>query len=275
METSEEIENSAILKCFATYSTKLNHSYDKYESIYKMNRDLNRESKKIICTLHRIPGCAVAEQELCLKESEEQLSMVQASLITSIAKLLDGEALHQYSPAHASGIEEYLEALLFYSFLKKNFILSFEQVCCFMNGDVPLSSFFEISSYAAEPPQVLSSSSAKPVSSCTHSAAKMVSFDAYILGLSDVSGELMRYFIKCAGVGEVEKSALVVQCLRQMNAGYGSLQAPAPSLKNKIAVHRRNLAKVEEINYNLNLRRSELPHCGTNILLTDFEDDFV
>ncbi|KAF2349028.1 Translin family [Trinorchestia longiramus] len=104
-------------------------------------------------------------------------------------------------------------------------------------------------------------------------AAVLVSYDAYILGLSDVSGELMRYFVKCAGIGELTKSAGVVRCLRQMSSGYGTLQAIAPCLENKIGVHRRNLAKVEDINYNLNLRRSELP--ASNFLLLPIEDDFV
>ncbi|KAF2349027.1 Translin family [Trinorchestia longiramus] len=144
-DESKTSEISDILPSFTSYSSRLDHCYDKYESIYKHNRDLTRESKKVICTLHRLPGCPPAEQESCLVECAAQLTSLRDGIIGTTVSMLYGEPPYLYGPAHAGGIEEYVEALLFFSFLKGNIILSYGQVCCFLDSKAELLSFFESS----------------------------------------------------------------------------------------------------------------------------------
>ena len=49
-------DNESINHQFSRYSQLLDHLYNKKEKIFKLNRDLTRESKKIIFALHGIAG---------------------------------------------------------------------------------------------------------------------------------------------------------------------------------------------------------------------------
>ena len=49
-------KDTPLMSIFREYSKKLDSKNDKYERIYKTNRDVTQKSKKIIFSLQRIPG---------------------------------------------------------------------------------------------------------------------------------------------------------------------------------------------------------------------------
>ena len=48
--------DTPLMTLFRDYSKRLNDKNDKYERIYKTNRDITNKSKKVIFSLQRIPG---------------------------------------------------------------------------------------------------------------------------------------------------------------------------------------------------------------------------
>lgn len=55
-ELPEICQDSQLMIKFREYSKMLDEKNDKYERIYKTSRDVTVRSKRVIFTLHRIPG---------------------------------------------------------------------------------------------------------------------------------------------------------------------------------------------------------------------------
>ncbi|CAI2189386.1 11706_t:CDS:2 [Funneliformis geosporum] len=82
----------------------------------------------------------------------------------------------------------------------------------------------------------------------------------YVLGVADLTGELMRYAINCVGKGDHNRAIQVCQFLRSLKADYDVLKISSKSpLARKMEGIKMNLAKVEDACYAFTIRGSEYP----------------
>ena len=89
----------------------------------------------------------------------------------------------------------------------------------------------------------------------------------YVLGISDVAGELMRIAVHSVGVGDKETPFVIRQTLRELCTVMSSLYGIARDLPHKLSSLRQSLAKVETACYTIHVRGSELPdHLLTSML---------
>jgi len=89
----------------------------------------------------------------------------------------------------------------------------------------------------------------------------------YVLGISDVAGELMRIAVHSVGAGDKEMPFVICRTLRELCTAMSSLYGIARDLPQKLSSLRQSLAKVEAACYAIHVRGSELPdHLLTNML---------
>jgi len=89
----------------------------------------------------------------------------------------------------------------------------------------------------------------------------------YVLGMSDVAGELMRIAVHSVGVGDKEMPFVICHTLRELCTAMSSLYGIARDLPHKLSTLRQSVAKVEAACYAIHVRGSELPdHLLTSML---------
>ncbi|CAG8751423.1 16862_t:CDS:2, partial [Racocetra persica] len=82
----------------------------------------------------------------------------------------------------------------------------------------------------------------------------------YIMGLADLTGELMRYAINSVGKGDHDRAIKVCQFLRDIKIDFEILKIHTRSpLGRKMDAMRQSLSKVEDACYALTIRGSEYP----------------
>jgi len=89
----------------------------------------------------------------------------------------------------------------------------------------------------------------------------------FVLGISDVAGELMRIAVHSVGVGDKQMPFVICRTLRELCTALSSLYGIARDLPQKLASLRQSVAKVEAACYAIHVRGSELPdHILTSML---------
>ena len=81
----------------------------------------------------------------------------------------------------------------------------------------------------------------------------------YLLGVADLTGELMRMTIISVGKGDLDTPFQVVAFMRELNDAFMSFGDVCRNLNMKMRVLRNSLQKVENACYNLQVRSSEIP----------------
>ena len=129
-EKTQKIDSSdPVQVMFVEISSYLDNRHDKRERIVKLSRDITIESKRIIFCLHRIKGEDDENRESILGEAETRLEEVRSSHWSQVGGELSGEDHYQYLRAYSPALQEWIEALTFFYFLKHNKIASFDYVC--------------------------------------------------------------------------------------------------------------------------------------------------
>ncbi|KAG0724066.1 Translin-associated protein X [Chionoecetes opilio] len=230
-------QDSQLMMKFREYSKMLDEKNDKHERIYKTSRDVTVRSKRVIFTLHRIPGVAEDVKENLLSSAASELRAIEQTLMKHIAMELRDEEPHQFVNAYTAGIQEYVEALSFHYFLMTGTIISHSET----------QKRVTFGAEAGDQIDVV------PLS-------VLLQPKEYILGIADLTGELMRFCIKCVSTGDFDKCYKICDILKTMHGGFLSLgYIPAKELYHKMVVFKSSLHKVEEACYSLQLRKSEVP----------------
>lgn len=95
----------------------------------------------------------------------------------------------------------------------------------------------------------------------------------YVLGVADVTGELMRMAIVCVGKGALDQPFRIVSFLRSLHDALVSCPHPTRDLNHKLRVLKQSLYKVENACYNLQVRASEIPKDMLVEMLAASKDD--
>jgi len=240
---------SPITQEFFRLSQQLDARHDKHEALVKRGRDVTIDSKKVIFLLHRIHGSD--NRAAVLKDAEQQLGNLQKGHLRSIAGDLQGEEPYQYLKAYTWGLQEYVEALSFYHYITTG----------------------ELISYSAAQ-KSLQYEETDPDNKVTKLSVLLTVGD-FMLGLADLTGELMRQCINSVASGDTAVASRMCVFLRDVYNAFLLIGTGAPrEFFRKLHVLRQSLQKVEVACYTLQVRGSEIPkHMLRDVFSVGDEED--
>ncbi|XP_062980453.1 translin-associated protein X [Elgaria multicarinata webbii] len=236
--------SSPVILSFKSFQLELDTRHDKYERLVKLSRDITIESKRTIFLLHRITSAPNGEE--ILTESEAKLDAVRQK-IKQVAQELMGEDMHQYHRAISPGLQEYVEAVSFQYFIKTRSLISIEGI----NKQLI---------FTEEDKDEETKLSSDLLGKQHHTWKLKVTPVDYLLGVADLTGELMRMCINSVGNGDIDTPFELSQFLRQIYDGFSYIGNTGPyEVSKKLYTLKQSLAKVENACYTLKVRGSEIP----------------
>ncbi|KAM8952949.1 translin-associated protein X [Pelodytes ibericus] len=246
--------SSSVITAFKSFQNELDARHDKYERLVKLGRDITIESKRTIFILHRF--ISTPNKDEVLTEAETKLDAVRQK-IKQIAQELVGEDLYQYHRAFTPGLQEYVEAVTFQHFIITRSLLRLEDInkqLIFEETEKDVDSALndELDNPLTKLPE-------KERSKPLNLSLQVTPVD-YLLGVADLTGELMRLCISSVGNGDIETPFELSQFLREIFDGFSYIGNTGPyEISRKLYTLKQSLAKVENACYTLKVRGSEIP----------------
>ncbi|XP_036340804.1 translin-associated protein X isoform X2 [Rhagoletis pomonella] len=275
-------EQNPVIKAFQDYALELDDKHDRYERIVKLSRDITIEAKRIIFLLHTIDGRKNNRSRI-LNEAEERLEKVVATNFKSVALELNGQDPYQYRCAYSPGLQEFIEAYSFMEYFKHSGDetpttvsdwsilqqkMQFEHQDEASQKDDELGKELEVSLGQEKPVGKIASQGVNFVVDPTE----------FILGIADLTGELMRRCINSLGSGETNVCLESCKVLQQFFTGYISLNIQrCRELSRKIYTMRQSVIKAENVCYNVKVRGGEAAKWGSvleNKVNEDLDEGF-
>jgi len=227
---------------FEQFRKEIDDHNDTRERLIKASRDVTNLSKKTIFLIHRmaleVGTDDTTPAKRAAKHGFEKLRQIQA-IFATLSVELQGDKFWRYQRQVSPGLQEYIEALGFAYFLDHGSLISFDQVQATLSDPEGIP-YFPL-----------------PISD-------------YCLGLSDVTGELMRFAI--SGVsqrGGRTTASKVCSFVRDCKSDFEQLTPYIQDLKKKQVVTAQSLEKIEDAAYAIVVRSSEYD------LPTEILDDAV
>lgn len=185
-------ENNPIVKSFRGYADELNDKHDRYERIVKYSRDITIESKRLIFLLHTV-DLRKSNSSKILSDAFSRLNNLCANSFASIAKELEHSDPYQYARAYSAGIQEFIEAFTYYDYLCDEPIMNWKDLQTKLT-------------YTVKPDDETESGAAETgASDVIEQEIKCLVLPLeFMLGLADLSGEIMRKCINSLGSGDIE-----------------------------------------------------------------------
>ncbi|KAK1791358.1 hypothetical protein P4O66_013377 [Electrophorus voltai] len=235
--------SSLLIAAFKVFQQELDTKHDKYERLVKLSRDITIESKRTIFLLHRVTS--VPNVEEVLNEADVKLDAVRQK-VGQIAEELRGEDLYQFHKAFTSGVQEYVEAVSFHHFIKHRTLISLEEI----NARLVFMRHEKMDTKVGA--EVLWPGTCVLTFQVTHTD--------YLLGVADLTGELMRMCISSVGNGDMDTPFELSNFLREIHDGFSYIGNTGPyEVSKKLHTLRQSLSKVEDACYTLKVRGSEIP----------------
>lgn len=220
-------DNNPIVKLFRSYAIELDDKHDRYERIVKYSRDITIESKRLIFLLHTV-DMRNPNAKKTLTDAYNRLNNLCTNSFASIARELDGRDAYQYGRAYSAGIQEFIEAYTYYEYLFKN-----ECSMKWVDLEEKLTYAVKLEDESqqeavkdAEPvvgADEPAAAAAPVVASADCSTTKeikcLVQPMEFMLGLADLSGEIMRKCINALGSGDVDTCRKACQFLQHLYSG--------------------------------------------------------
>ncbi|KAH8359853.1 hypothetical protein KR093_009106 [Drosophila rubida] len=249
-------EQNPVVQAFRNYASELDGKHDRHERILKLSRDITIESKRIIFFLHSIDSRKQNKSKV-LEEAKHRLNKLIEVNFRAIAQELREQDVYQFRAAYSPGLQEFIEAYTYMEYL------SSEE----KDGEDSklISSWSDLQSimqYAddSKKSEEDAADSADPIG-CKFQF--FVDPTEYILGVSDLTGELMRRCINSLGSGDTETCMETCKALQQFYTGYISLNCQrARELWRKITTMRQSMLKAENVCYNVKVRGGEAAKCA-------------
>ncbi|KAF9535511.1 Translin, partial [Crepidotus variabilis] len=224
---------NTIVTVFDGFRENLDEFYDRRERLIKAGRDITNLSKKVIFLLHRlaleIPGQNESDDAVRHRAAHhgyEKLREIQG-LYAKMQPELQQERFWRHQRQVSPGVQEYIEALSFAHYLDHGTLITLDEV-----------------------QRTLMDSQGKEYFPLTISD--------YLLGLSDLTGELMR--IAISGIarrgGRVHAKGICA-FVRECKAVFERFTPYIGELRKKQAVTTQSLEKIEDATYAIMVRGSE------------------
>ncbi|KAI5898601.1 Translin [Schizophyllum commune H4-8] len=227
-----------VLGAFDGFRQHLDEHHDRRERLIKSSRDATNLSKKVIFLLHRLMTEDTSDPRKAARRGHEKLKEVQQIYAGMADKgELEGDRFWRYQHQVSPGLQEYIEALSYAHYLEHETLISFEEVqrsLCREDG----TPYFPLTT------------------------------SDYLLGISDLTGELMRFAISSISRrGGRTKAAEICAFVRDCKAGMPlspsnqkaliRLTPYVRELHKKQAVTSQSLQKIEDAAYTIAVRFSE------------------
>lgn len=215
-------ENNPIVKSFRQYATELNDKHDRYERIIKQSRDITIESKRLIFLLHTIDGRKTTNQKT-LDEANGRLTNLCTVNFAAIAKELAGLDPYQYARAYSAGLQEFVEAYTFYDYLAGS-----ERI---MDWNVLQEKLtFSVREGDSGGKEIDRNDGAIVDADKVTKITCLVQPMEFMLGLSDLGGEIMRKCINSLGSGDIQGCYDTCGFLQKMFSGYDNIRIRKSSI---------------------------------------------
>ncbi|XP_003425818.1 translin-associated protein X [Nasonia vitripennis] len=261
-------ENSPVIKQFQEYAVELDAKHDRYERLIKISRDITIESKRIIFLLHTLDK--ESKKNAVLGEAEKRLNNLITVLFKNIAQELDGEDSYHYLRAYRAGLQEFVEAITFYWFLQNSTLYNLKKLEESFNYTINISKPTETEKNektveANESDQTnqieiteVTNDSDQPIEQKT--IRFLMPPADYILGIADLTGELMRKCINNLTSGDISSCYQTCNFVRSMYKGFlGCVGISGREVARKLYTLRQSLIKMENVCYTIKVRGSEIP----------------
>jgi predicted translin family RNA/ssDNA-binding protein len=250
-------ESNPVLCAFKAYSEELDDKHDRYERLIKLSRDICIESKRIIFTLHSIDPNDVAKKEIVLKEVGERLLKICATNFSAIADELQGRDPYQYGRAYSAGLQEFIEAFTFYEYI----------------SGTPITDWTGLQERLRfETPAIVGEDGEESAAAVSKQA--LVQPIEFMLGLADLSGEVMRRCVNSLASGQVQTCFESCNFMQQLYAGYMTLNVSRVKDMNfKIYTMKGSVLKCEAVCYNIKVRGKEAAKWGSMTMQKKPNDD--
>ncbi|CAL5865875.1 uncharacterized protein PFLUO_LOCUS81 [Penicillium psychrofluorescens] len=242
---------SPALPIFETFRDELDEHHDRRERIIKTSRDITALSKKIIFALQRIRTVKQPLPPKIDQENESRYEQIRA-LFASVVLDLAGIKAWRYQRQISSGLQEFVEAIAFEHYLRTQTLLTHEEAAARVPAGIGLSE------------------------------------EDYLMGLFDMTGEVMRFAVLALSSGNAsqvtemtgadgdlnptatstptlaQSHADLVKDLRAMRAQFEFLSMPQRhtmlrDFVKKVEVMQTSVEKVERAAYGVLVRGSERP----------------
>ncbi|KAJ5935839.1 hypothetical protein N7466_005386 [Penicillium verhagenii] len=237
-----------IITLFEGFRNELDQHHDRRERIIKVSRDITALSKKMIFALQRVRAINQPLPPKISQENQTRLDQIKA-LFNSIIPDVTGINAWRYQRQIGGGIQEFIEAISFDHYLRTQTLISHAEVQAILPHEL------------------------------------LVTEDDYLMGLFDLTGEMMRFAVTALSSGNAAKEdraeaestdatrklphltaeqAGIVIDLRAMRAEFEALSVPKRSnmlrdLFKKVEVMQSSVEKVERAAYGILVRGSERP----------------
>ncbi|KAJ5096427.1 hypothetical protein NUU61_005783 [Penicillium alfredii] len=255
----------SVQSIFETFRDELDEHHDRRERIIKTSRDITALSKKVIFALQRVRTLNQPPPNKIAQENQTRFDQIRAlfeSLVPELTEIKAWRYQRQISP----GIQEFIEALAFDHYLRTQTLISHAEVTAWLPGEI------------------------------------LVSEEDYLMGLFDLTGEMMRFAVMALSSGNASATtqststagpeasdasstsvpvlapaqAGIVVDLRTMRARFESLSVPRRhnmlrDLSKKLEVMQTSVEKVERAAYGILVRGSERPSGWTPDLSVSME----
>jgi len=226
LRSKQEIQSQ-----FDTLRSQLDNFQDTREKLIKASRDVTNSSKRLIFLLHRIMTDGSDTGQEVAKIAHPRLVDIERAF-AGMKPDLEGDQFWRYQRAISPGLQEYIEALSFAHYLTYNSLITWSEV-----------------------QNRLSDESGAPYFP--------LPIEDYLLGVSDLTGELMRYAISAIPrKGGRATASTVCTFLRQCKTDFEALTHHSRELSKKQRVTVESLHKIEDVAYAVAIRCYEydLPH---------------
>ncbi|KAJ2710289.1 hypothetical protein H4R19_003817 [Coemansia spiralis] len=213
----------AILATFGWYRDTLDAHHDQRERVIKCSRDITALSKKMIFALLRVTQ---DPPERVFQGVQAQHKKV-LELFAKMAVDLQGSDAAKYNRQATPALQEYIEAIGLWRFLEHNQLITKQQV----------------------------------EETLAPSRITTVTDEDYLLGISDLPGEVNRYCINAIGKGDHDAVRNCLAFMRQLKEGVSLVMCACGSrdLLKKAEVLDSSLSKTEMAYYSMSVRESEFP----------------
>ncbi|KAI9183314.1 hypothetical protein H9P43_004231 [Blastocladiella emersonii ATCC 22665] len=203
--------------------------WERREGILKRSREVTREAKKMIVALQRFD---IHDPTRHIRAAHASRQRIQGMLRETAAALQGAPEFFRFARNISPGLQEFLEAASFLEFLEHKRLLS----------------------YAA-------------AKALVEDAGLLLTAEDYLLGVGDLTGEIMRLATSYASKREYD---MVFGCCRFMQEFYHEFMSLWPSgevrdFNKKVEVMRASVVKVETLCYALVVHQGE--HFSTDTAL--------
>lgn len=185
-----------------------------------------------------------------MSDAKGRLQNLCENHFANIAKELRDQDPYQYSRAYSPGLQEFVEAFTYYAYL---------------SGDkwIDWNDLQERLTY--EEQLVVDEEGAENTMLVFTNYNCLVQPIEFILGLSDLGGEVMRRCINSLGSGDIESCLKACNFMQHLYTGYlGLSNVRNKEMSRKIQTLRQSVLKVELVCYNIRVRGGEAAVWGAD-----------